>query len=265
MLILILAGLTLKAHRARSFSKFAPAMFAIGLAFSLGLAILCWYNWARFGSLLETGISYQLAGAYLQKDFRELFSPAYIVQNLYNYFLNPPKIGYPFPYFSPNRGVSRSVVPFISIPKNYYTQDSTGLFYSSPFVLLAIVSIVNLFSERSQNWSKGYCPKFNWLTISLCGSFFSALSVFAAFFWTAERYIVDFIPGLVLLSVIGFWQTDQYLTQKTLLRSLHRTVGICLIAITVIVSGLLALSINAAGFRALNPLLWRQLSNLFRN
>ena len=47
---------------------------------SLGLPLLAgglglgWYNWARFGSVTETGLFYQLAGINIQKHSTELFS-----------------------------------------------------------------------------------------------------------------------------------------------------------------------------------------------
>lgn len=266
MTVLVFAGLALlRARQGGPVSQSIPTMLALGLTLGLGLAILGWYNWARFESPLETGITYQLAGPYIQKYRQELFSPAYIIQNLYVYFLNPPKLGFPFPYLSPIKGIRNSLIPFISLPKIYYTQDSIGILYSSPFILLAIVPVIVLFLKRPKVSFSGNQFFFRWLIVGLCGSFLSAFAGLVAFFWVAERYIVDFIPCLTLLSIIGFWQLNQYLARSPLGRVLYWTLGISLIVITIIASILLALSLNAAGFRSLNPLLWRQLGNIFQN
>jgi hypothetical protein len=163
------------------------------------------------------------------------------------------------------KGIRNSIVPFIPLPMIYYTQDSTGILFSSPFVLLALIPVIGLFLKRPKFSFNDDQSLFRWLIISLCGSFLSALAGLAAFFWIAERYIVDFIPCLALLSIIGFWQLDRRFAQRPLVRILYWALGVSLIVITIIVSSLLALSINSAGFRALNPLLWRQLSNLFRH
>jgi len=61
------------------------------LPFALGIACLGWYNHARFGSVFETGINYQLTATNLQKNHNDLFTLANVPQNLYNYLINPPK------------------------------------------------------------------------------------------------------------------------------------------------------------------------------
>ena len=74
----------------------------------------------------------------------------------------------------------------------------------------------------------------------------------------------DFVPAWFLLSIIGFWQLGRSLSNHLTGRLLHFNLGLGLLVITAVVSNLYALSFNADGFRALNPVLWRQLGNLFR-
>jgi len=263
--ILLFMGTARKFHQTgRLFSKAIPAMFPFLITLGIGLAVLGWYNWARFNSVFETGFSYALAGLDLGKYRHILFSPVYILQNVYVYLLNPPKFGYAFPYLSPIRGARISIIPSITLPSIYYTQDSTGLLYSSPFLLLAIVPLIGLFRKRTASELDQGQSVFPWLVVGLYGSFLSEFLVLAAYFWTAERFTADFIPCLTLLSILGFWQLDQLLDERPKARVLYWMVCIGLILIAVIVSSLLALSINTAGFRSLNPLLWRQLSNFFR-
>ena len=81
-----------------------------------GLGALAWYNWARFDSLLETGISYQLALLYIQAQRSKLFSIRYLIQNAYNYVLMPPKVRYNFPYVWPQMGMRHPILPGLSLP-----------------------------------------------------------------------------------------------------------------------------------------------------
>ena len=60
------------------------ALLWLGLPLLSGLLLLASYNWARFGSLTETGLTYQLAGTYIQKHLDEMVSYRYIIQNFYN-------------------------------------------------------------------------------------------------------------------------------------------------------------------------------------
>jgi hypothetical protein len=265
MVVLICAGILLKARSDRLFSRSIPAIVILISTLGIGLAFLGWYNWARFNSVFETGLHYQLVNMDLKKEGPNLFSPAYILQNLYVYFLNLPKLGYAFPYLSPLKGIRDSIIPLIQLPAIYYTQDSTGILYSSPFVLFALVPVVGLFLKRQEVSFSDDPPSIRWLIISLCGSFLSAFVGLAVFFWVAERYVVDFIPALTLLSVIGFWQLDRHFAQRPLIHVLYWVLAVSLIVITITVSGLLALSLNSAGFRALNPELWRLLGNLARH
>src|SRR5258708_9185931 len=262
--VLICIEITLRARASRSFGEL-PAVFTLVSSLGLGLAILSWYNWARFNSVFETGFDYALAGPDLQKYHKFLFSAVYVVQNLFVYFLNPLKLGYAFPFLSPIVGVNTSIVPFFNLPKIYHSQDSTGILFTSPFTLLAILPLISIFLKPSKNLIKDDQPVVRWLIIALAGSYLSALFVYCAFFWVAERYVADFIPCLALLGIIGFWQLDQYFAARPRIRILYWILGISLIVISIIVSSLIALSINSAELRTLNPILWRQLSNLFRH
>src|SRR5258708_955081 len=85
-------------HQKKAFSNLIYPLTALGLPLAMGLAALGWYNWARFNSIFETGFSYQLAGPYIQKYKNILFSPAYILPDLYNYMLMPPAFKLSFPF-----------------------------------------------------------------------------------------------------------------------------------------------------------------------
>ena len=250
------------------FSNSIPAVLALGLTLGIGLAGLSWYNWARFGSIFETGITYQLAGLYLQKYQHDLFSPVYILQNLYNYLFIPPKIKSAFPFLTPIYGSLNPIISFLPLPKIYYSQEIAGYVFSSPFVVFAIIPMLNLVSRFEQQTTGVMNAEdqriYTWLTTSLLGSFVFGFTFFLVFFWVAMRYFLDFTPALILISIIGFWQLYRYYARRPVSKFIYLLVAFGLILLSILASNLLALSINSGTFRQFNPVLWRQLVNFFR-
>ena len=262
---LMVLGIAVTFRRAMGLVSAVRPVLALILVLGFGLAALGWYNWARFGSVFETGFAYQLAGVPLQKAAWQLLSPMYVIQNLYNYLLNPPLAKYAFPYLYPVRGATVSLIASISLPAIYHAQETTGLLYTAPFALLGLLPPITLLL-RPPSSSRGTARAnlLRWLTVGLSMSFLSAFAYFAAFFWVAERYVADFLPCLMLLSAMGLWQVDGVVATRPGVRKVFWLAIVALTVISIVVSILLAISFNSDGFRQLNPLLWRQLSNLFR-
>jgi hypothetical protein len=246
----------------------SAAIVFLGIPLLAGALWLGWYNWARFDSVFESGITYQLAGVDLQKYQQELFSYRYIANNFFNYFLIKPSVDKKFPFLGPVKGVDESIIKFVDIPDIYFSQETAGLLYIAPFILFSLVPIISTF----KNFRKGTnsteqkdASRFNWVVISLFGSFFTSLLFFLSFFWAGVRYLADFMPALVMLSVFGFWQSYRYAGKSLLLRFAVATLGLALIGITIVNSNLIALSISSAKYREFNPELWRQLIKFFNN
>ena len=266
VMLALLAARSLLRRRTHAMPSAAlEPLMALVLSFCLGVAALGWYNWARFGSVLETGLRYQLAGVQLEPYGSSTFSPHYVLQNLYNYLLNPPRLKYAFPYLSPVRGSTSSVSPWIRLPAAYRAQEMLGLLYSAP---LLVLSVLPTFSPRRKTTkdddTRHEIRGLRWLVAGLSGTFLTAFAFLLFFFWAAERYTVDFFPELFLVSVIGVWQLDRKLTSRPKLRIAFWVLSGGTLLASIIAGLLLAMSYNADGFRALNPVLWRQLSNLFR-
>jgi hypothetical protein len=250
MAVLLLPGLIGKFRRKpEAAAKVAVGVLAYVLPLALGMAGLGWYNWARFGSILETGIAYQLSGFPIQTYGRSMFSPTYVLQNLYNYLLNPPKPTGAFPLLRPNNGFARkSIVDWIRLPRIYWSQDVTGLVYTAPFLVFAVVPAFHVL----RRWLRG-SPRedgqasMRWLVGVLWGSFLAGCSFFLVFFWVAERYFADFLPALLLLSIIGFWQMLSSLKGRPLGTWFCLALGIALVGVSVVASSLLALAVSPAG------------------
>jgi hypothetical protein len=265
MAVMISIWLLRKYRQTEMTTRSIQALPGFVLTLTLGVIALGWYNWARFSSVFETGITYQLAGIDFQKYHSLLFAPSYIIENLYNYFLNPPKLIYSFPWFRTLNGINQSIITGLPLPDIYRSQKIVGLLYNAPFIIFAIIPVARIFpggTDKTRNEEDQ--RSFNWLVIALLGSFLSTTAFLLFFFFSAGRYLNDFLPCLLLLSVIGFWQLSHPAASKPVFRVLYIFSAITLILISIIVSNLLALDVNNTGFKALNPLLWRQLSNFFR-
>jgi hypothetical protein len=129
---LMVAYQLFKIHR-QSFVRFVPELVPLGLPLFLGAAGFAWYNWARFGSFLETGFTYQLAAPYLQKHLNELFLPGYFFQNLYHYLFHPFAVRESFPFLYPMRGRFEGIFSWQGLPELYTAQAVTGFLCALPF------------------------------------------------------------------------------------------------------------------------------------
>ncbi len=240
------------------------SILALGIPLVLGAAGLAWYNWARFGSPFEFGFQYQLTWNYIWKFRQILFSPAYILQNLYNYYLTPFHTSHLFPFFMVSNGKSASVFAFINLPSLYFAGPGPGLLYSMPLNFLALLPAINaaahLFKRDAQ---AGERRILDWLSIGLFGSVVTAFITLLFFFWSTIRYLADLAPALTLLSVIGFWQGYSFFHRKTISRNFYVFMIIGVTIVSVILSTLLSISFGLERFRVFNPDLIHWLRNLF--
>ncbi len=236
----------LKIH-GQSFAELVSKLISLGLPLFIGAFCLGWYNWARFSSILETGFTYQLAGPNLQEHLNELFSPVYIFQNLYNYLLNPFVANRQFPFIHPARGLVEAILSSQVLPI-YLAQSITGLLFSAPFAVLAIIPITKLlkrwFKKDQLNDAREAGPaiSYNWIVISFFGSFMLTFISLLTFFWSAMRYMEDFMPALMLLSVIGFFYGYRIFFQLPNKRKIYSLIGITLAGISTASGILLAIS-----------------------
>lgn len=233
----------------RSFSRFADALLSFGIPAASAAFGLGWYNWARFGSILETGFTYQLAAHHLQEHMAELFLPGYSFQNLYNYLFNPFTIESSFPFLYPTRGITKEILPWHILPDIYTAQALSGFLCAVPFTAFAVLSTVALLKQAFRknrteaSLEDGNPISLTWLTTSLFGSFAFPFLSLLTFFWAAMRYAEDFMPALILLSILGFWQGYTSLPRPSKQCIMYASLGILLAGFSILVSILLALSI----------------------
>lgn len=233
------------------------AICAIGLG---------WYNWARFGSVAEFGYRYQLTLLQLPKHYNEIFSTSYIVPNLQNYFLNPFTVANSFPFVKPQYGQS-DFSGQLALPRIYFSEAVTGLVYTFPFGVLALIPLASVSRRRiavlengAEAANQGAFRKTVLCLIGVTALEFASLILF---FFATMRYLADVTPGLTLLSVIGFWQAYSWLSRTRYGRTAFAVAAACLVAVGITTSTLLAISSYQERFQTTNPALIQEINRLF--
>jgi len=225
----------------------------LALPLALGLSALGWYNWARFGSVLETGYNFTTnTGLQVGREFSDAFDPVFIVQNLWSYGLTFPDIGPVFPYLSARRASTVPILDWYSLPDLYSAQTLTGLLFTVPFILFAIVPLLRLVQGRRDGQDKAAGSEgqnsrlLNWIVLTLSGAVLATAAVLLTYYWVAERFLADVMPSLLLLSVLGFWQGYGLIPKGTLWHKLYASLGVSVAAISIAASTLIAISVNDA-------------------
>ena len=182
----------IKSQRAKAFTF----ILTIALPLLLGAVSYAWYNYARFGSVTEFGLRYQLTAYNLYESIDKTFSFAYIPPNLFKTLFNPfERRSNSFPFIWPTRRVASLLGSEMSLScMDCYMEYITGIFIGSPFVIFAFIA-----GFRTKKDSQ-------WISISLAGSILLTFIAQQSFFFTTMRYLLDLAPMLSLLAVIGFWQ-----------------------------------------------------------
>jgi hypothetical protein len=156
--------------------------------FAAIVLILFAYNYARFGSFLQYGVSYTLAGA----DFSKLPTPSltYLAPGLYSYLVSPVRWTFSFPYFA----VPPPPAYPGSVPSYYYFELTGGLLTTTPIVVATAVAAPILWRKQRQLVA---------VMLALVGAGAVAVLLSAVSLWeTTMRYEADFatfflIPGLL--------------------------------------------------------------------
>jgi 4-amino-4-deoxy-L-arabinose transferase-like glycosyltransferase len=233
----------------------------------LVLVGLAWYNRERFGSVLEFGYRYQLAVVNLHEHYREIFSPGYVIANLYNYLLNPFQVSRDFPFLHPQFGTVLAGFP-LHVPRIYYTEAITGLLYTAPFVMFAIIpawlEVKGLRRGAMRAWFAEWTDeRLHWLVMTLTVAVAVEMAVLLFFYYSAPRYLTAVIPPLLPVAVFGFWQGFHALSTKPRALKYYCLAAIVLACCSILVSSLLAISSSQDRFLEGNPVLMQQIGAFF--
>jgi hypothetical protein len=235
----------------------APALFAAGLG---------WYNYARFGSLLETGHRYQLTGPALPGDYSLVTSTAYILPSLYSYLARPLTFTAEFPFVGAPFLTEQMWPFFIRLPQHYYfSEPVAGLLMVLPAAALALLPVLGVL-HRFGCWLnhrslrlEAHDREFKWIWWLAAAGTLALLGPLLLFISTSMRYLADVTWLAVLLTALGWWWALRRLRDYPLPRGLTLWLGIILIAISITLSLLINLDAPEARLQLNNPALYNTL------
>ena len=209
--ILFATGMTLLYvfRQVKSFSlkSFLPALAFLCTPLALAALGLGWYNWARFNSVFEFGLTYQLATVNYTT-FRTPFSTYYVNDNLYNYFVHALKFQRQFPYIQP-------------IENTFSNERLAGLLYISPYILFAWMFIGRSVRQVSLPNEEDGGTLGNWLMLTLAGSSLISILTILSYYFPATRFGEDFMPSLLLLATASLGQGYRFLGGTTITRKAY--------------------------------------------
>jgi MFS family permease len=158
--------------------------------------------------------------------------------------------------------MGKSLFPYIQLPEIYRAGKMAGIIYSTPFVLF-LGALFIPFKNNGLDETNHKRYDFKWLVIFFLCIFVAEFIPFVAFFWTATRYIADFMPPLALLSMMGFWNGYKALQNKKIGENLYLVLGIGLFIISIFSGVALGLQDENKYFKEFNPSLWKAIYQNF--
>lgn len=164
--------------------------------FALIVLLLLLYNEARFGSFLQFGLKYQLAGVDQTKE--RFFDPAYLAPGLFYYLLAPIRWTLAFPY------LALPPPPHYPgpVPSNYKSVEIVGgIFPSTPILLV-------LFAAPFRLWRRVQRELFVAIVLVLVLGIVTASGIALTLWGATMRYEMDFatlflIPALLVWFRLG--------------------------------------------------------------
>lgn len=157
--------------------------------------VLALYNYVRFDSFTEFGLSYQLAG--VDVTARDTFSLSYLLPGLWYYLAAPPRLVLIYPFVE----LAKEPLYPGHVPKVYDGVEPTGgILALAPlvFILFAVVP----FRRR-------FAPELRAVLLTFALIALGLVLVAAVAFWgTTMRYEVDF-ASFLLLAALVVWMRSQ--------------------------------------------------------
>ena len=231
-------------HGGRTWLRAAAVSAAVLGAIGIGLG---WYNYARFGSVTEFGQHYQLTG--LNERVSHHFSPRFILYNLRVYFAWPVRWTSEWPFLG-----SRPLPPWPS-----------GYFSGEELYCLAVLFPVMWFAPLGvvlwRRGTRGVNAGFGSVVAMVAAIFLPLAFVMLCFFYAAERYMVDFVPTLMLLALCGAFVVERAANADWTRRFARMAIAIA--ALTTIASGILAsFDYHGRNMRDSAPATWRAIADV---
>jgi len=167
-----------------------PAFAGVAVPLLIGGGIMAWYNWARFGSIVEFGLTYQLANIDYT-NFTNVFNTSRFSLNAGLYLAHPLSISARFPFIARIEYVNSN-------------ERLAGLIFIAPYIFLLIFPILRWLGDlRSGKFPASMqSPAGTWLSISLLGASLASIAIIFSYYYPAMRFVEDFMPALAIFIAI---------------------------------------------------------------
>lgn len=185
-----------------------------------GLSMLA-YNAARFGNPLETGLQYQLTN---MVETNGHFSPVYFLSNIFLYFLFPYIKLEHYPVICSILDVAGQAPAWAAFPVDKMNDEVIFSLRTVPFTwllapLLPLVGALWLDARRKVGSESPAAPvgvpdlwpRVGWM-IALGG--LAQLLMLMFYYFTAVRFMVDFIMPWLLVVLFLLWEVDRRLAER---------------------------------------------------
>lgn len=192
--VAICAGLTLvfvyRYYKGKNIRMFAPAFLGVAIPLLIGGGMLAWYNWARFDSIFEFGLTYQLANIDYT-NFTNVFNISRLPLNAGLYLAHPLSVSSRFPFIARIEYVNSN-------------ERLAGLIFIAPYVFLLAFPLMRWVGGVLDNNSRASEQSFagSWLSISLLGASLSSIAIIFSYYYPAMRFVEDFMPALAIFIAV---------------------------------------------------------------
>ena len=230
--VAICAALTLvfvyRYYKGKNIRMLAPAFLGVAIPLLIGGGMLAWYNWARFDSLLEFGLTYQLANIDYT-NFTNVFNTSRFPLNTGLYLAHPLSVSARFPF------IAR--IEYVNSNERF-----AGLIFIAPYIFLLAFPIMRWmggvlagnYSTISQRLAG------SWLSLSLLGVSLASISIIFSYYFPAMRFVEDFMPAMAIFVTVQVGSQYDALQGKIIHRRIYTGVVLILAAITILANILLA-------------------------
>jgi hypothetical protein len=245
----------------------------------LGVALLGFYNYVRYGNFLETGFRYMMSRNDLPRMLESglVFNPIYLLPNLFYLLIAPIQFRAMFPIIRPLWRELSAVSMFLArfnIPDEYHIEDITGILVAMPTIFLVGFLVWDMLcnwrlrsiderrvpeDKQTQSRNPGFRRT---IWVILFAAILAATPIFL-FFWVATRYFLDAVPLFAILAAVGAWLLYEATRGFPLKRPLAVIFILTTVFLGILISFLLAISGADSRFDDLNPALFETLSSLF--
>jgi hypothetical protein len=218
------------------------------------LVLLAAYNVVRFGSPVEFGSTYQLAGTNMRLYDRFAFDR--ILPGAFSYFAAPPRLDIVFPFAHLDSRYTGVLPDFYAAG----TEPVAGLLATTPLILAAFAAPAILVGIRGRATLARESMVL--ATLLLGTALLVALAPIVSFDAATERYLVDFATLLLLAALlVWLWLEDH--VRPRVARVALRVVA----AASVVVSVAFALAFSVTGYydglRAESPGTYERIEGVF--